>query len=161
MTYAAAQRTILDAARLEQEQSMSDLIPTGGHRPVPIQVILDVVCRERRVAFQSLCGKERHPDLVMAREMFVWLCRELTFFSLPEIGMFMGGRNHSTIITQDNRIRERVAHYEWTKHGGQTVKLTDVLDELRQACLGEDMRLRREAEKARRSTVHAHTKGAA
>ena len=44
-----------------------------------------------------------------ARQIAMYLCRELTDMSLPKIGQELGGRDHTTVIHADRKIRELMA----------------------------------------------------
>jgi chromosomal replication initiator protein len=46
---------------------------------------------------------------VTARQIAMYLCRELTDMSLPKIGQELGGRDHTTVIHADRKIRELMA----------------------------------------------------
>jgi chromosomal replication initiator protein len=49
---------------------------------------------------------------VTARQIAMYLCRELTDLSLPQIGSRFGGRDHSTVVHANNKIREQMKERE-------------------------------------------------
>ena len=53
-------------------------------------------------------GKNRNNSVNFPRQIAIYLCRELTNESFPKIGSYFGGRNHSTIISADNKIRKEL-----------------------------------------------------
>jgi chromosomal replication initiator protein len=55
---------------------------------------------------EDLCGSSRSRVLVTARQIAMYLCRELTELSLPKIGQAFGGRDHTTVMHADRKIRE-------------------------------------------------------
>ena len=55
---------------------------------------------------EDLCGSSRSRQLVTARQIAMYLCRELTELSLPKIGQAFGGRDHTTVMHADRKIRE-------------------------------------------------------
>ena len=57
----------------------------------------------------DLCGQSRTHVLVTARQIAMYLCRELTDLSLPKIGQLFGGRDHTTVMHADRKIRQLMA----------------------------------------------------
>ncbi|MEV7865396.1 chromosomal replication initiator protein DnaA [Streptomyces sp. NPDC088124] len=57
----------------------------------------------------DLCGSSRSRVLVTARQIAMYLCRELTDLSLPKIGAQFGGRDHTTVMHADRKIRALMA----------------------------------------------------
>ena len=55
-------------------------------------------------------GKSRNNEVNFPRQIAIYLCRELTTESFPKIGSYFGGRNHSTIISADKKIRNELKH---------------------------------------------------
>ncbi|MBZ5869574.1 chromosomal replication initiator protein DnaA, partial [Escherichia coli] len=60
-------------------------------------------------SLEELRSKSRTRTLVNARQIAMYLCRELTDLSLPKIGQELGGRDHTTVIHADRKIRELMA----------------------------------------------------
>lgn len=80
--------------------------------PIPIELICRVVTEHLGVTRQDLASRGRHRTVVLARELVVHLCRELTTNSFPEIAHAIGRPNHSTVITAAKRIRGRIEKLE-------------------------------------------------
>ena len=57
------------------------------------------------VTVDELCGQSRTHVLVTARQIAMYLCRELTDLSLPKIGQLFGGRDHTTVMHAERKIR--------------------------------------------------------
>ena len=57
----------------------------------------------------DLTGGSRSRVLVTARQIAMYLCRELTDLSLPKIGQAFGGRDHTTVMHADRKIRQLMA----------------------------------------------------
>jgi chromosomal replication initiator protein len=66
--------------------------------------ILDAAAQEFGVEREALLARDRRPTVATARQVAMYLARELTEHSLPEIGRGIGGRNHSTVLHAVNRI---------------------------------------------------------
>ena len=69
-----------------------------------ISEIVDAAAQEFDVERAALLARDRRPAVAMARQVAMYLARELTEHSLPEIGRGMGGRNHTTVLHAVNRI---------------------------------------------------------
>ena len=61
------------------------------------------------VSLEDLRGHSRSRVLVNARQVAMYLCRELTDLSLPRIGQAFGGRDHTTVMHADRKIRQHMA----------------------------------------------------
>jgi chromosomal replication initiator protein len=66
--------------------------------------ILDAAAGEFGVSREALLARDRRPDVSSARQVAMYLARELTDHSLPEIGRGIGGRNHTTVLHAVNRV---------------------------------------------------------
>jgi chromosomal replication initiator protein len=66
--------------------------------------IVDAAAQEFGVERESLLARDRRPSVATARQVAMYLARELTEHSLPEIGRGIGGRNHTTVLHAVNRI---------------------------------------------------------
>jgi chromosomal replication initiator protein len=66
--------------------------------------ILDAAAQEFGVERAALLARDRRPTVATARQVAMYLARELTEHSLPEIGRGVGGRNHTTVLHAVNRV---------------------------------------------------------
>jgi chromosomal replication initiator protein len=66
--------------------------------------ILDAAAQEFGVEREALLARDRRPTVAAARQVAMFLARELTEHSLPEIGRGVGGRNHTTVLHAVNRV---------------------------------------------------------
>jgi chromosomal replication initiator protein len=69
-----------------------------------IPEIIDAAAGEFGVERQALLARDRRPSVATARQVAMYLARELTGHSLPEIGRGMGGRSHTTVLHAVNRV---------------------------------------------------------
>ena len=89
---------------------LKDLIPTGTEEPqITVSVIMAQTAAYFGLSIDDLCGTSRSRVLVTARQIAMYLCRELTDLSLPKIGQQFGGRDHTTVIHADRKIRQLMA----------------------------------------------------
>ena len=61
------------------------------------------------VTIDDLCGPGKTKALAQARQIAMYLCRELTDSSLPKIGQSFGSRDHTTVMYADKKIRKEMA----------------------------------------------------
>jgi chromosomal replication initiator protein len=73
-----------------------------------IPAILDASAREFGVERAALLARDRRPAVSTARQVAMYLARELTDHSLPEIGRGVGGRNHTTVMHAIDRVATAV-----------------------------------------------------
>jgi chromosomal replication initiator protein len=69
-----------------------------------ISEILDAAAGEFGVRREAILARDRRPEVALARQIAMYMARELTTHSLPEIGRGIGGRNHSTVVHAVNRV---------------------------------------------------------
>ncbi len=70
--------------------------------------MLETVCRELGVAREQVLGTGRHRHIVLARSLTIYLTRQLTSMSFPEIASAMDRTSHSTIITAYQRVVKQI-----------------------------------------------------
>ncbi|WP_432559704.1 chromosomal replication initiator protein DnaA [Granulicoccus sp. GXG6511] len=87
-------------------QVLKDLIPDGGETPITASLIIAQTAQYFSFAVDDLCGSSRTHALATARQIAMYLCRELTDLSLPKIGAEFGGRDHTTVMHADRKIRQ-------------------------------------------------------
>ncbi|MFF3886727.1 chromosomal replication initiator protein DnaA [Streptomyces sp. NPDC001914] len=90
---------------------LKDLIP-GGEDSAPeitATAIMASTADYFGLTVDDLCGSSRSRVLVTARQIAMYLCRELTDLSLPKIGAQFGGRDHTTVMHADRKIRALMA----------------------------------------------------
>ncbi|MEU8573892.1 chromosomal replication initiator protein DnaA [Streptomyces asoensis] len=90
---------------------LKDLIP-GGEDSAPeitSTAIMGATADYFGLTIEDLCGTSRGRALVTARQIAMYLCRELTDLSLPKIGALFGGRDHTTVMHADRKIRNLMA----------------------------------------------------
>ena len=87
------------------EQVLKDLLPSDAGPEITATQIMNVSATYFGVTIDDLCGTSRSRVLVTARQIAMYLCRELTDLSLPKIGQAFGGRDHTTVMHADRKIR--------------------------------------------------------
>ncbi len=85
-------------------ETLKDILPKDRKKAVTIELIQDVVADYFKVKIDDLHSKKRNRNIAYPRQIAMYLCRELTDTSLPQIGNFFGGRDHTTVIHACDKI---------------------------------------------------------
>ena len=88
---------------------LRDLIPEGVEPEITAGLIIAQTAAYFGVTIEDLTGPSRGRHLVLARQIGMYLCRELTPMSLPQIGREFGNRDHTTVMYADRKIRQLLA----------------------------------------------------
>jgi len=88
---------------------LKDLIPEAQGPEITAAMIMGQTASYFGLSIDDLCGTSRSRVLVTARQIAMYLCRELTDLSLPKIGQQFGGRDHTTVMHADKKIRSLMA----------------------------------------------------
>jgi chromosomal replication initiator protein len=98
------------------EGVLKDVLPDEREREITADLIMDVVADFFGLSVEQLCSESRTRQLVNARQVAMYLVRELTDMSFPQIGKEFGGRDHSTVMHAKDKIanlmKEKHAIYE-------------------------------------------------
>lgn len=97
-------------------------IATDRKVNISIEYITKVVCEYLDVEENKVRDKNRKQEVVMARQIAMYLSKQLTKSSLKTIGLHFGGRDHSTVIHAYNNIEELISH---------DIALKETLDSIR------------------------------
>lgn len=90
------------------ELVLKDLFPSETGPEITAAQIMTTTAAYFGVSVDDLCGTSRSRVLVTARQISMYLCRELTDLSLPKIGQAFGGRDHTTVMHADRKIRQLI-----------------------------------------------------
>ena len=105
--FASLNRQAVDLAITEVV--LKDLLPSDTGPEITAGQIMAASAQYFGVTVDDLCGSSRSRVLVTARQIAMYLCRELTDLSLPKIGQAFGGRDHTTVMHADRKIRQLMA----------------------------------------------------
>ena len=109
-------KRILSAARFRGEKPsvalcqdiLSDVVGYSNIIVKP-ELIKDKVARFFGIKTSDLSSKSRRQSIVRPRHIAIYLCRSLTTMSLPEIGIFFGNRNHTTVLHSCRYVKEEMS----------------------------------------------------
>ena len=119
--FASLNRQVVDLSLAEVV--LKDLIPAEGGPEITGATIMAATAEYFGLTMEDLCGSSRSRMLVTARQIAMYLCRELTDLSLPKIGQMFGGRDHTTVIHADRKIRAQMPERRATYN--QVAELTN------------------------------------
>jgi chromosomal replication initiator protein len=105
--FASLNRQAVDLALAEIV--LKDLIADAAGPEITASTIMAQTAAYFSISMEDLCGSSRSRVLVQARQVAMYLCRELTELSLPKIGQHFGGRDHTTVMHADRKIRSLMA----------------------------------------------------
>jgi chromosomal replication initiator protein len=86
------------------EEVLSHLFPSSGAEPVRTESILAETAGYFGVSVDDLRSQNRSRPIVQARQIAMYLVRELTDLSLPKVGDLFGGRDHTTVLHAYQKI---------------------------------------------------------
>ena len=102
-------------------EALKDLFPKEKANQITPQLIQEIVALHFKIKTDDLISKRRTRNVTVPRQLAMYLCRELTDWSLPKIGEVFGGRDHTTVIHSYEKVnRERL----------EDTKLANLLNEL-------------------------------
>jgi len=94
------------------EKVLVDLVGESGPRPLTPQTILATTAAHFGFSVDALCGPSRTRPLVTARQVAMYLIRNLTDYSYPAIAHIFGGRNHTTVIHAVDKISAQMREHQ-------------------------------------------------
>lgn len=100
------------------QKVLSEVLAASAPRQVSTKQILEEVAHAYNFSIEEICGPSRNRPLVAARQMAMYLMRELTDYSFPEIAKALGNRDHTTVI------------HGWRKVGSQMGEKRAVYDQV-------------------------------
>jgi chromosomal replication initiator protein len=101
---------------------LKDLISDSAASEITASTIIAQTAMYFGLTIDDLCGPSRSRVLVTARQIAMYLCRELTDLSLPKIGEQFGGRDHTTVLHANRKIGGQMAERRSTYN--QVTELT-------------------------------------
>lgn len=91
------------------EMVLRDLLANQHGPTITTKMIMEQTADYFGITIEELCSKARTNPLVHARQISMYLCRDLTDDSLPTIGKHFGGRDHTTVMHAQKKITQEMA----------------------------------------------------
>ena len=102
-------------------EAMKNIYPSHRTKAITLELIQEIVASYFKIKVDDLHAKKRTRELAFPRQIAMYLCRELTDTSLPQIGTCFGGRDHTTVIHAYDKI---------SKERNEDSKLDNTIKEL-------------------------------
>ncbi|MCQ2559169.1 MAG: chromosomal replication initiator protein DnaA [Clostridia bacterium] len=83
---------------------LNNVFPGKTENTVSIKLIHQAVCAYFELGFEDLIAKKRTKNVAFPRQIAMYLARELTNLSLPQIGKYFGGRDHTTVLHENKDL---------------------------------------------------------
>ena len=94
------------------EEAIKDMIYPDKPKEITPSLIINVVAEHFGVSIEDIVSKKRNSEIALPRQVYMYLCRELTDVSLDNIGSNVGGRDHSTVMHGVDKIKEDIKNNE-------------------------------------------------
>ena len=91
------------------EMVLKDLVSTQDTGNITAALIIGQTADYFGITIEDLYSANRSRTIVTARHIAMYLCRELTDLSLPKIGREFGGRDHTTVMSADKKVRTQMS----------------------------------------------------
>lgn len=90
------------------EVALRDLAPDSAAEQITPNTIIEVTAEYFDIDVSTLTGSGKKRDIAHARQLAMYLCRELTDLSLPKLGEQFGGKDHTTVMYAERKIRKEM-----------------------------------------------------
>lgn len=103
------------------ERVLRDVISDSKPRPITVKMILAETISQFSFSLEDLTGRSRRRPLVNARQVAMYVARELTDLSFPAIAQEFGGRDHTTVMHACDKIATQMIEKSQTYHDVTTL----------------------------------------
>jgi len=98
------------------KEALKNIISPDQKRVVTPELIMDTVCEHFHVKREDIRGSKRNSEIVLPRQIIMYLCRDMTQTQFKEIGNIVGGRDHSTVIHGCKNIENEIKYNDNLKN---------------------------------------------
>lgn len=128
-----ALNTLMAVSRLEKksiqeidvpmaEEALKNMISPDEKKEITPELILSTVAEHYSVSVADIKGAKRNADIVLPRQVAMYLCRTMTETSLEAVGLLMGKRDHSTVLNGYNKIKDKIDTSESLRNNIEVIK---------------------------------------
>ena len=104
------------------ENALKDIISPDQKREVTPQLIIDTVAEHFHISPADIASNKRNSEIVIPRQIVMYLCRNMLDSPLKQVGSFVGKRDHSTVIHGINKIEEELKTSETMRNTLDIIK---------------------------------------
>lgn len=113
MAYANLEKSEINLALAEKV--LKDIISPNQKRIITPELIIDVVAEHFDISPSDIIGSKRNSKIVFPRQITMYLCRHMTEVTLKNIGGYIGGRDHTTVMNGIKKIEEEIETSDSTR----------------------------------------------
>jgi chromosomal replication initiator protein len=107
------------------KENLKDILG-DKHKEITVELIQKTVADYFDIKILDIKSDKRLKNIVQARQIAIWFCRDMTKSSYPDIGQKFGGKDHSTIIHSFKKIDKAIT---------EEPRLSKIIDEIRRILL--------------------------
>ena len=90
------------------KDALKDIISPDTTKIITPQLIVDTVCEQYGIKKDDVVSKKRNAEIVLPRQVIMYLCREHTNASIEEIGKLLGKKDHTTVMSGISKIKSMI-----------------------------------------------------
>ena len=87
-------------------EALKNIFEGNKAKEITLDLIQEIIADHFKVKIEELHSKKRTREIAYPRQIAMYLSRELTDISLPQIGTFFGGRDHTTVMHACNKVMD-------------------------------------------------------
>ena len=103
------------------KEALKDVISPIEPIKITPEYILEVVCDQFNISPDYVCSKKRNAEIVLPRQIIMYLCRKYTDAPQIKIALLCGKKDHTTVIHAEEKIKELIDVDEYTKNTIETI----------------------------------------
>lgn len=103
------------------KEALKDVISPIEPIKITPEYILEVVCDQFNISPDDVCSKKRNAEIVLPRQIIMYLCRKYTDAPQIKIALLCGKKDHTTVIHAEDKIKELIDVDEYTKNTIDTI----------------------------------------
>ena len=107
------------------KEILKGILPKEKPKPITVELVQKAVSKYYKIKESAIKGKKRVRSIAFPRQIAMYLCRELTEDSFPEIGAKFGGKDHTTVMYAWRKIAEQAKKDETL--GNELKELENIL----------------------------------
>ncbi|MCR5417469.1 MAG: chromosomal replication initiator protein DnaA [Lachnospiraceae bacterium] len=90
------------------ENDLRDIIKPSQPKPVSAEIIMSVITEHFNISREDIMSSKRNSEIVLPRQIFMYLCREYLSIPYQQIGKYIGGKDHSTVMHGLDKIQKNI-----------------------------------------------------
>ncbi len=98
------------------EEALKDLISPDSRREITPELIIDIVSDHFNIKPEDILSQKRNAEIVYPRQIAMYLCRQMTTYTVQALGKCFGNRDHTTVIHGSDKISKMVITDSSTKN---------------------------------------------